>query len=840
MGELGRHKDQIRTWIMGLLEPKQIVEIRGIDPFRSRTFSTGIAGELDRMVEFTVSCSGDCRGVYYTPNPLASNKSSGEQNTAKDKDITKRNWLLIDIDSVREPNTNASDMEHEAASQVAQNIIDVLHARKFQGVVVADSGNGWHVMVPIDLPNVSESRELCKEALHLLQQRFGTDQAKVDETTYNAARIWKMPGTLARKGEPTEERPHRRAKITILPANVREHAAENTGLLKKMVSEWGYAKIETRGAEAYLKAAVEKEVGGVVSAPVSTRNNRLNTAAFNLGQLVSGADLDRRHVEYVLLNAARGVGLPEKEALTTIKSGIEAGITKPRIVPSSSPTPGDWDEPLPISNEEGLLPFPVDVFPREVQTFINQTSWALNVPADYVGLMVLCVAGGAIGNTRRVIVKKSYQNSAAIYGCFVARPGSKKSAVVKIVGDPIFKAQRRYDDEARAAKERWENEGKNGVEPRGRECFTTSGTKEGITRLLSRNDHGVLLIADELSGFIAGLNQYKSGGKGDDRQFFLSCWDQQVLKIERAVKENCLTIHRPFLAICGGIQPDVLPSIRGESKGGFEPPDDGFFDRFLVAYPPEPEPCGENWRDIDDATLVGWEKIVEGLLGLEREVNGGPVLVPLDMSAKAAFEQYTHRDAEERKEPGFPDQLRGPWSKLIGYYVRFALILQMMDSVSGDYIDGYSINATVMDRAARLTDYFKSHCRKAKQMMAKDHRAELGNKILDWAIRTGRTNFGARELFRHYFVKILARQKVMDALEFLEQSGSIRKHIDRQQVTSEKGRKKGPSWDINPAILAILSPLSDDLQKNPHSSANIAKIEKTNATLNGEKSYVKS
>ena len=34
-----------------------------------------------------------------------------------------------------------------------------------------------------------------------------------DATVYNPARVWKLYGTTAKKGDPTEDRPHRKAQI---------------------------------------------------------------------------------------------------------------------------------------------------------------------------------------------------------------------------------------------------------------------------------------------------------------------------------------------------------------------------------------------------------------------------------------------------------------------------------------------------------------------------------------------------------------------------------------------------------------------------------------------------
>jgi hypothetical protein len=87
--------------------------------------------------------------------------------------------------------------------------------------VYADSGNGAHLVYAIDLPNDAASSELVKAVLTALAHLFSDEVVKVDASTSNAARIFKLYGTLACKGDNTADRPHRRAAILSAP----EHRA---------------------------------------------------------------------------------------------------------------------------------------------------------------------------------------------------------------------------------------------------------------------------------------------------------------------------------------------------------------------------------------------------------------------------------------------------------------------------------------------------------------------------------------------------------------------------------------------------------------------------------------
>jgi P4 family phage/plasmid primase-like protien len=89
---------------------------------------------------------------------------------------------------------------------------------------------------------------------------------------------------------------------------------------------------------AYATAALRREIDKVRRASVGTRNNTLNAAAFSLGQLAGGGELDRATVEAELMDAALDAGLDEHEASIAIASGIGDGMLKPRSRPAPTRT----------------------------------------------------------------------------------------------------------------------------------------------------------------------------------------------------------------------------------------------------------------------------------------------------------------------------------------------------------------------------------------------------------------------------------------------------------------------------------------------------------------------
>jgi Bifunctional DNA primase/polymerase, N-terminal len=92
----------------------------------------------------------------------------------------------------------------------------------------------------------------------------------------------------------------------LLPQSTQQHAEER----------------KTRG---YAAAALASEEQQLLATPEGQRNQRLNLAAFRLARFVASGTLNQADVEDVLVDAARRLGLPDREAHATIASGLRAG-----------------------------------------------------------------------------------------------------------------------------------------------------------------------------------------------------------------------------------------------------------------------------------------------------------------------------------------------------------------------------------------------------------------------------------------------------------------------------------------------------------------------------------
>jgi len=203
-------------------------EVRVPKTGRSGTISGYFNNVVALVDELEALSKKGYEGVYYTLNPVnpallarASNTTKEwALQTSKDPDVTERQWLLIDIDPVRPAGISSSTEEKKAAKALVIAARDWLAARGWPKPVICDSGNGFHLLYRIDLRNDDLGRDLIKDCLTALSAQFDTPAVKIDQTVFNASRIVKAYGTVARKGDSTDERPHRTASMFAPPDKI--------------------------------------------------------------------------------------------------------------------------------------------------------------------------------------------------------------------------------------------------------------------------------------------------------------------------------------------------------------------------------------------------------------------------------------------------------------------------------------------------------------------------------------------------------------------------------------------------------------------------------------------
>lgn len=213
---------------LGLLfRPDDCIELRCIG---GRATLNGFFLDHQKLSQAAYQLSEAGENVFICLNPVRADLyprsadavcRTAKGGAASDADVLARRWLLIDIDSDRPKGTSATAEQLAAADRLAQSVYRQLGQLQLPMPIVATSGNGYHLLLPLaDLRNDEASRWACERFLARLAQDCQANGAHIDQAMFNAARIATLPGTVKRKGSDLPTHPHRLAKILSCPDRI--------------------------------------------------------------------------------------------------------------------------------------------------------------------------------------------------------------------------------------------------------------------------------------------------------------------------------------------------------------------------------------------------------------------------------------------------------------------------------------------------------------------------------------------------------------------------------------------------------------------------------------------
>ena len=169
------------SWMADILPGSQVTEVRAFFVKDGEKYTSNQYYREDQYQDLELAVSRleshpeIYGGIYWIMNPLPQEflaRNQGRRTpfltrvaAADATNVLRREWMLIDCDPDRQPDCSATDSERFRAHQLAADVALNLQTFGFRGVVEGDSGNGCHLLVPIDLPNDEAAGILVKSFL---------------------------------------------------------------------------------------------------------------------------------------------------------------------------------------------------------------------------------------------------------------------------------------------------------------------------------------------------------------------------------------------------------------------------------------------------------------------------------------------------------------------------------------------------------------------------------------------------------------------------------------------------------------------------------------------------
>jgi hypothetical protein len=473
--------------------------------------------------------------------------------------------------------------------------------------------------------------------------------------------------------------------------------------------------------------------------------------------------------------------------------------------------------------------FPADILGDYWSAWCRTAAKAANAPVDYVATSSLVVAGALIGNARTIAASPDWHENPNLWAALIGVPSSGKSPAL----DPVSRSLERFEKEAagdfvgvnrqhladvesaRIRKEMWQTQVKNaakeGVEPpalpadadepsapvRPRVRLSDT-TLEAAADLSAGNPKGLVLVRDELAGWIKGMNRY--GGDGE-RQFWLQAYGARPYVVDRKKSPLPVTINRLAISVVGGIQPQVLSDVMSGEE-------DGFAARFIYCYPDPVPGFSLASEPVDhDGAFNALGRLRSLALVDDGENSLRPFVCKLDPDAASEFEVWWR---ERRREASESSGLWAGWlGKQGGTALRLALILEHLwwsapsaNSANSANSFPHTVTLSAMNAAMHLIDRWAGPMAKRAFGAAAASPAEADAAALaTWIRRRGLNTFNTRAARRSADGpggRLVAPTAMSAACELLEEAGLIRRSGGRAGDTPGRARN---DYSVNPIIL---------------------------------------
>ena len=492
----------------------------------------------------------------------------------------------------------------------------------------------------------------------------------------------------------------------------------------------------------------------------------------------------------------------------------------------------DWPEPQPIRSElPPVEPFREELLPVSFRPLVRDITDRMQVPMDYPAVvMVLCLAGAV--NRRALMQPKANDTGWVVvpnlWGGIIAPPGFMKSPVIQAATRPLNQIQTEWRCEheealknyARAKEEyelrhaAWKELYKASAkkpgavppkrpedepnEPTLRRLIVNDATFEALHQTMSDNPAGILMVRDELTGWLSQLDR---AGREGERAFCLQAWNGDTGHTIDRIGRGTIHVEACCMSMLGGIQPGRLRSYLADAlEDG--PSNDGLIQRFQVMVWPDTEP---GWTYVDRAPDAAAEeraaRVFHRLVELDCEkpevFHFGPEAQQLFIDWQAKLEAKIRGDI---LHPALISHL----SKYRKLMPALALHFGLADAAAGNWHGDavflkHALSLEHARQAASWCEYLESHARRVYSCVVTPHlRAaqELAQKIKQRKVGAD-GYFSCRDVYLKGWSGLNNASVVKQAAEVLQDAEWVR---DLSVESGPIGGRPSNRYAVNPRV----------------------------------------
>lgn len=785
-------------------------------------------------------------GVYVTLNQcnpalLGRANSRLKANVARttDKDITRLCHLLIDVDPERPAAVSSSDDEKAAAKAVLEAVFDYLKDNGWPEPLRGDSGNGYHLIYRLALENNPENIALIKAALQALDALFSNDQAKVDVSVFNPARISKVYGTTARKGDSTHDRPHRQAAILSIPEAPQPVPVK---LLQALATEAPASQHQAPAHNSQINTSSRLNVEaylsehGITVKQIKTHGNStlyvLEQCLFDEthtgGEAAIGQTADGKLFYQCFHNSCKGRKWQDARQVISGDNRLFPAVQNGTILP--------WPEivPLPEAGNTGkAADYDLELLPGAIRDTAGEVARFAKVPVVSPAIVGLSVIAAAIGKKARVIERPGLEHHPSLFFALIAASGERKSPIFKKITVPFetwaIDQLEHYEELQREAKasnivtdaaisgvrgrakaddvdleaitrDISKLEARRIKEPPFPSLFTTDTTEQRLFQKMHDRAGAYAVMSGEGRPVIdAILGKYSGDGTGD--ALYLAGISGDTITRDRVGRDagpEERIIRDPCLNVCVYIQPDkyqeasTCPALRAS----------GALARIWPVH--LPSLVGDRMEarhepGLNDAVMQKFYDLVSKILRTSPPKNESTGIdchkAKLSDEAAEARRVY-HNTIEALMAEGEDlEDVRDIASKAVSQTVKLALVLHLAEQPALLQEPTSTINLDTWAKAQALGTYHLQEAVRVQRMADEDKDTSQARRLLEWIKRENLKEVTGAVLMQNGPRPRMKAAEARTLLELLSDYGYL--------APQKRPERRKPVYLVNPLISQI-------------------------------------
>ena len=453
-----------------------------------------------------------------------------------------------------------------------------------------------------------------------------------------------------------------------------------------------------------------------------------------------------------------------------------------------------WPKPETLGNNlPPVAGFELAFIPESFQRLIEDISERMQVPLDYAGASAIAALAGCVN--RRVMVQprvhdESWRKPCNLWGGIIGPPGVLKSPVLTAVTRPLAQIEDAWrtehkeelatyeleQEQAELELQAWREQSKAALksnkslpprpdtseeEPTQKRLILQDATFEKLHEILVGNPAGVLVLRDELTGWLSQLDRQ---GREGERSFYLTAWNGDSGHSIDRIGRGSVYVPHVCVSLFGGIQPGRLRSYLADAIDD-GPANDGLAQRLQISVWPDPP---KGWhlvdREKDRQAEDQARSVFERLANLP--VGDPPRVLNFSLAAQGLFDEW-EAELEHKVRGG---QLHPAVTAHLAKYRSLMPVLAGLFELAdwaANLGGGDTISLSHTRQSAALCDYFESHAgriyscvsspelRAARELAQHIKRGELGKR------------FTLRDIYRHDWSGLATPAQAMPRLRSL-------------------------------------------------------------------------